>query len=146
MASPRLLFSRHWWLLVHTGKTGRAQACHRIVAKAEELAAARATWAGLAASMRMGKRVDLVSANSDQSQEAKPKGRARRFPVLGLLLWAIIAFAIPLVVQPLNLIDVLGFPLGFYMLAQGGLIAFLLIAIVSAWRQDRIDARDGTGD
>lgn len=87
-----------------------------------------------------------MSANSDKSQEAKPKGRARRFPALGLLLWAIIAFAIPRFVRPLNLIDFLGFPLGFYMLAQGGLIAFLLIAIVSAWRQDRIDAREGTDD
>ena len=87
-----------------------------------------------------------MSANSDQSKEVEPKGRARRFPALGLLLWAIIAFAIPRFVQPLNLVDFLGFPLGFYMLAQGALIAFLLIAVVSAWRQDRIDAREGAGD
>jgi putative solute:sodium symporter small subunit len=59
------------------------------------------------------------------------------------LLWAFIAFAIPLIVQPLNLLEFLGFPLGFYLLAQGALIAFLLIAIVSAWHQDRLDARDG---
>ena len=63
---------------------------------------------------------------------------------MALSLWAIIAFALPLAVQPLNLIDFLGFPLGFYILAQGALIAFVLIAIVSAWRQDRIDVRQGT--
>jgi len=90
--------------------------------------------------------MDLVAANSDQSKEPKPKGHARRVSALALLLWAIIAFVIPLIVQPLNLIDFLGFPLGFYMLAQGGLIAFLLIATVWAWRQDRIDARGSTDD
>ena len=87
-----------------------------------------------------------MSANSGQSGDATPKGRARRFPALALSLWAIIAFVMPLLVQPLNLIDFLGFPLGFYMLAQGALLAFLLIATVSAWRQDRIDAQQGTGD
>lgn len=89
---------------------------------------------------------DLASTSSDQSAGTCSKGRAARFPALVLFLWAIIAFAIPPIVQPLNLIHFLGFPLGFYMLAQGGLIAFLLIAIVSAWRQDRIDARQGAGD
>jgi len=84
-----------------------------------------------------------VSAGSDQFEKTQPKGRARRFPALALSLWALTAFAIPLIVQPLNLIDFISFPLGFYMLAQGALIAFLLIAIVSARRQDRIDAREG---
>lgn len=87
-----------------------------------------------------------MSAGSDQSEKDQPTGHARRFPALALLLWAFIAFAIPLIVQPLNLIDFLGFPLGFYMLAQAALIAFVLIAIVSAWRQDRLDAREGRDD
>jgi putative solute:sodium symporter small subunit len=89
---------------------------------------------------------DLASTSSDHSAGARSKGRADRFPALALFLWAIFAFAIPLIVQPLNLIHFLGFPLGFYMLAQGGLMAFLLIAIVSAWRQDRVDARQRAGD
>ena len=84
-----------------------------------------------------------MSAGYDQSEKEQPKGSARRFPALALLLWAFIAFAIPLIVQPLNLLDFIGFPLGFYMLAQGALIAFLLIAIVSAWRQDRGDTQEG---
>ncbi|MCK5549781.1 MAG: DUF4212 domain-containing protein [Hyphomicrobiaceae bacterium] len=87
-----------------------------------------------------------MSAGSDQSEKAGPTGHARRFPAFALLLWVIVAFAIPPIVQPLNLIDFLGFPLGFYMLAQGALIAFLLIAIVSVRRQDRIDAREGRDD
>ena len=88
----------------------------------------------------------LASTSSDQSAGARSKGGAGRFPALPLLLWVIITIAIPLIVQPLNLIHFLGFPLGFYMLAQGGLIAFLMIAIVSAWRQDRRDAQQGNGD
>lgn len=113
----------------------------------EELVAAKSTRHTLAAIDANGRmRGDSVSAGSDQSEKAQPKGRARRFPALALSLWALIAFAIPLIVQPLNLIDFISFPLGFYMLAQGALIAFLLIAIVSAWRQDRIDARESRDD
>lgn len=84
-----------------------------------------------------------MSTGSDQAEKDQPKRHASRFPALALLLWAFIALAIPLIVQQLNLLDFLGFPLGFYMLAQGALIALLLIAIVSAWHQDRLDARDG---
>ena len=87
-----------------------------------------------------------MSAGSDQFEKAQPIGRAHRFPALALSLWALTAFAIPLIVQPLNIIDFISFPLGFYMLAQGALIAFLLIAIVSVRRQDRIDAREGRDD
>ena len=79
-----------------------------------------------------------MTANSDQSEQASFKRLACRFPAVALSLWAIIAFALPQTVQLLNLIDFLGFPLGFYMLAQGALIAFVLIAIVSAWRQDNL--------
>ena len=69
----------------------------------------------------------------------------RRFPFLALIVWAVLAFALPSVVEPLNLGTVVGFPIGFFLVAQGTLIAFLLIAIASARRQDR-RTRDETGN
>lgn len=76
--------------------------------------------------------------------QAKTAGR-RRFPVIALLAWAVLVFAIPSVVEPLNLGSVLGFPLGFFLVAQGGLIFLLTIAVLSARRQDRL-APEKTGD
>jgi putative solute:sodium symporter small subunit len=63
-------------------------------------------------------------------------------PLRALLAWALFAFAIPRLVEPLDVADVLAFPLGFFMAAQGSLIAFLVIAVLSARRQERIDATE----
>lgn len=69
----------------------------------------------------------------------------RRFPIVGLVALVVLAIAVPSAVEPLNLITVLGFPLGFLLVAQGVLIAFLLIAVLSARRHAR-QVRDETGD
>lgn len=72
------------------------------------------------------------------ADDAKP--RRPRLPVIALLLWAVFALVIPRFVQSLNVADVLAFPLGFFMMAQGALIAFVAIAVVSARRRDRLEA------
>ncbi len=64
-----------------------------------------------------------------------------RFPILALVFWALFAFLVPSFVQALNLVDVLAFPFGYFMAAQGILIAFVIIGVLSARRQDRRDAR-----
>jgi putative solute:sodium symporter small subunit len=65
--------------------------------------------------------------------------RARpRFPYLALLAWVIFALLAPWAAQSLNVVDVLAFPLGFFMAAQGSLIALLVVAVLSARRQNRI--------
>ena len=76
-----------------------------------------------------------MAGNSNRSHVT----RSRRFPVAALLGWAVFAFAVPRLGQPLNAVDIFAFPLGFYMVAQGSLIAFLVIAVFSARRQDHLD-------
>ena len=87
-----------------------------------------------------------MASNPDRSEGAKSKDaklRRRRFPIIALLAWAVFAFAVPRLAQSLNAVDVLAVPLGFFMAAQGSLIAFLIVAVLSARRQDRIeDIRD----
>ena len=51
---------------------------------------------------------------------------AGRFPFVALALWALFAFVVPLFVPALNIVDVLAFPLGYFMAAQGILIAFVV--------------------
>ena len=47
----------------------------------------------------------------------------------------------PRLVEPLNIVDVFAFPLGFFMTAQGSLLALLVVAVLSARRQDKLAAR-----
>lgn len=78
-----------------------------------------------------------MSANSDEPKTARPM--PGRVPVLALIAWALFALAVPRLSQSLNAVDVLAFPLGYFMVAQGSLIAFLIIAVLSARRRDRAD-------
>lgn len=68
--------------------------------------------------------------------------RPARLPVVALVAGAILAFAVPRFVQPLNLVDVLAFPFGYYMAAQGILIGLLIVGIISARWHNRREGRD----
>lgn len=71
--------------------------------------------------------------------------RATRLPAFALLFWAIFAFALPSLVQALNIVDVLAFPLGYFLVAQGALLAFVAIGFFSARRQERREAPHSPG-
>jgi putative solute:sodium symporter small subunit len=65
-----------------------------------------------------------------------------------LALWAFFGYFIHFFVGPLNniVIPVLKFPLGFYMAAQGSLIAFVVMLFVFAKQQDKIDREFGVAE
>ncbi len=63
--------------------------------------------------------------------------RRQRLPWIALIAWALFAFAVPRAAQSLNAATVLGFPLGYLMMAQGSAIALLLIGVLAARRQNR---------
>jgi len=60
-------------------------------------------------------------------------------------IWLFFGYIIHMLVVPLNkiIIPILGFPLGFYMAAQGSLIAFVVMLFVFAKQQDDIDREFG---
>ena len=63
-----------------------------------------------------------------------------------LALWLFFSFIVHFFVNQLNEIKILGFPLGFYMAAQGSLIAFVVMLFVFAKRQDSIDRQEGVAE
>ncbi len=65
--------------------------------------------------------------------------RSRRLMHVTLAVWLVFSFAIHAFVGTLNEIVILGFPLGFYMAAQGSLIVFVALIFWFAHRQNRID-------
>lgn len=69
--------------------------------------------------------------------------RTSRLMWIMLALWLFFSFIIHMFVNDLNTIVILGFPLGFYMAAQGSLIAFVVMLFVFARLQDNIDREEG---
>jgi putative solute:sodium symporter small subunit len=63
-------------------------------------------------------------------------------------LWLFFGYIVHMFVIPLNkiTIPVLNFPLGFYMAAQGSLIAFVVMLFVFAKQQDKIDRDHGVAE
>jgi len=60
-------------------------------------------------------------------------------------VWVFFGYIVHMFVYPLNkiIIPVLGFPLGFYMAAQGSLIVFVVMLFMFARQQDKIDKEFG---
>lgn len=63
-----------------------------------------------------------------------------------MALWLFFSFVVHFFVNSLNSISIAGFPLGFYMAAQGSLIAFVVMLFVFAKRQDTIDREEGVAE
>lgn len=61
-------------------------------------------------------------------------------------LWAFFSFFIHMFAPWLNSIRILGFPFGFYMAAQGSLIAFVAMLFWFAKAQDNIDREFGMAE
>ena len=69
--------------------------------------------------------------------------RSTRLTIVALLLVAGLAIAaLPLSPGPFNLLRIGGFPAGYYLAAQGGLIGLVILAFWWAARQNRIDAEE----
>lgn len=72
------------------------------------------------------------------------KTRSLMFFMLGL--WAFFGYIIHFFVTSLDKITILGFPFGYYMAAQGSLIAFVVMLFWFARRQNAIDEEFGVSE
>ena len=63
-----------------------------------------------------------------------------------MTLWFIFSFGIHFFTVQLNGFKFLGFPLGFYMAAQGSLIAFVVLCFWNAYAQNKIDEEFGVAE
>lgn len=79
----------------------------------------------------------------DAAQRQKYWSKTSRLMWIIFALWILFSFVIPLFAVQLNTIKILGFPLGFYMAAQGSLIAFVVLCIWNAIAQNKIDEEFG---
>ena len=61
-------------------------------------------------------------------------------------IWFFFGYVVHFFAPALNKIVILGFPLGFYMAAQGSLIAFVVQLFLFAKQQDKIDREFGVAE
>ncbi len=70
----------------------------------------------------------------------------RGLMIKALVVWFIFAFVVHAFVNVLNQVVIFGFPLGFWMAAQGSLIVFVLLIFWYARRQNAIDEKYGVAE
>ena len=86
----------------------------------------------------------MAQPDSKANEEAHWQ-KTTRLMFINLGVWFFFGYVIHFFVVPLNkiIIPVLGFPLGFYMAAQGSLIVFVVMLFVFAKQQEKIDRDHG---
>ena len=67
--------------------------------------------------------------------------QTRQLTAALLLVWLVVCLAGAWFARGLNSTTLFGFPLGFWVAAQGALLAFLLIIVVYVVCMDRLEAR-----
>jgi putative solute:sodium symporter small subunit len=72
--------------------------------------------------------------------------KTRNLMIISLVIWFIFGFVVHAFVTQLNEIVIAGFPLGFYMAAQGSLIVFVVQIFWFSARQDSIDREYGVAE
>ncbi|MCS6878524.1 MAG: DUF4212 domain-containing protein [Geminicoccaceae bacterium] len=72
--------------------------------------------------------------------------RTRNLMLTTLAIWAFFAFVIHFFVHFLNQFVIAGFPLGFYMAAQGSIAVFVVLIFWFAWKQNKIDEEFGVAE
>jgi putative solute:sodium symporter small subunit len=70
----------------------------------------------------------------------------RRLMFTYLGVWVFFGYIVHMFVNVLNNITIIGFPFGFYMAAQGSLIAFVVMLFMFARQQDAIDRKHGVAE
>src|SRR5215218_6790279 len=91
-----------------------------------------------------GKVTPMAQPDSKANEEAH-WNKTTRLMFTHLGVWFFFGYVIHFFVIPLNkiVIPILGFPLGFYMAAQGSLIVFVAMLFMFARQQDKIDRDHG---
>ncbi|MET0639733.1 MAG: sodium/substrate symporter small subunit, partial [Hyphomicrobium sp.] len=81
-------------------------------------------------------------ALGDIAGASRPSGRLL---IASLLVWLILAVALPLSALTLNIFHFGGFPLGFWIAAQGAILGLVALVIVYAQRSGGTSPRESIG-
>lgn len=92
----------------------------------------------------MATTIPTPTQQADEQTRAEGHWKATtRLMWIYLGIWLFFGYIVHFFVNQLNQIVIIGFPLGFYMAAQGSLIAFVVMLFLFAKQQDNIDREYG---
>ena len=77
------------------------------------------------------------------SNKAKHWEKTKGLMILTLIIWFIAGYLIFMFGSSLNTASFLGYPLAYYMCAQGSIIAFVVLIFWFANKQEKIDEEFG---
>lgn len=80
-----------------------------------------------------------MSTSEQTMQRQQYWRRAIRTTMILLAIWFVVTYVVAWFAVPLNEITFLGFPLGFYMGAQGSLVVYVGLIVYYAWYMNRLD-------
>jgi putative solute:sodium symporter small subunit len=90
-----------------------------------------------------GQALQPLADNAAMSRTAKSMFWARTKKLTGALLavWLGVNLLVPWFARDLNAVQAFGFPLGYWLAAEGSLLVYLLIIVVYVVAMDRLEAR-----
>lgn len=87
-----------------------------------------------------------MSTNLTPERAQQYWGRTSGLMLIVLAIWFFASFLVHFFAPTLNGVNFIGFPLGFYMAAQGSLIIFVVLIFWYARRQNAIDEEFGVAE
>jgi putative solute:sodium symporter small subunit len=87
----------------------------------------------------------MIRAMDDLPATAPPPPRILALKLGLLAVWAVVAFGSVYFAPELDF-AVFGWPFGYWMAAQGALLAFIAIVVVYAWAMQRLQPGDAAED
>ena len=80
----------------------------------------------------------------DASRRQEYWRRNLRLMSMLLVVWALVSFGAGIIfVEPLNKVDLMGVPLGFWFAQQGAIVIFVILIFVYVKWMDRLDRKYG---
>ena len=87
------------------------------------------------------KKLKIIGGN--MSNKDAYWNKTKNHMIVTLVLWAFFSLVIFMFGSKLNTMSFLGYPLAYYMTAQGSLLAFVIILFWTANKQEKIDEEHG---
>lgn len=72
--------------------------------------------------------------------------RTRTLMIVHMIIWFIFSYVVHWYAKDLNAVSFFDYPLGFYMAAQGSLIAFVVQLFIFTWQQHKVDVECGMAE
>lgn len=84
--------------------------------------------------------------NDNNDQRTAHWQKTRSLMIIHLVIWFVFAYLVHWFANDLNAVSFIGFPLGYYMAAQGSLFAFVIQLFIFVKQQDKIDRDFGMAE